>query len=176
MDEPSTVAVLTVTILLGVVFTVSGVSKLHDLPAFQRSLQALELVEPHRARPVALLVGVAEITVPLLLIFARPLGLVLAVVQLAALTVVVLRTVRRGVTAPCGCFGRTSRPMTIVHAWRNVALLALGAAAWVLAPPTERVDAAALLSATGLGLLLALVTLTVDDWVELLRPPASSRR
>lgn len=170
----STVTVVTVTVLLGLVFTVSGASKLRDLRVFAGALHTLELVKPGLARPLALLVGVAELAVPVLLIIARSVGLVLAVAMLAALTVVVLRTIRRGVTAPCGCFGRTARPITGVQLWRNLVLLLTAIVALAVGPSVVDADLPVVLSAAGLGVLLALATLNLDEWLELLQPPASS--
>jgi hypothetical protein len=50
-------------------------------------------------------------------------GLVLAVVLLSAFTVAIAAALRRGETASCNCFGRSTTPMGVRHLVRNALLL-----------------------------------------------------
>ena len=106
--------------LVGVVLLVAGVAKLTS-----RSWpdQAAALGAPSWA-PRA--VPVLEITLGAALVAGVQFAAVPALLLLAAFTVFVVAALRRGVKAPCACFGSLrTRPVTWWSVARNVALMVL---------------------------------------------------
>ena len=97
-----------------------------------------------------------------------------AVTLATVLTAGVAVAVRRGVTAPCACFGSGGRtPLSGVHLARNACLLAIlvaGAASVGLERWPPGPAAAALAAATG-GVSALLLT-RLDDLTTLFRTPA----
>jgi hypothetical protein len=164
---------LTCRCLLGVVFLAAVTTKVRGATVFGRfadSLVSFAAVRYRWRRPVAVGVVAAEAAVPALL--AVPAwtlaGFGWAVLVLAAFTTAIVRSLRRGIRAPCHCFGSSARPLGPGHVTRNVALgLAglVGAVATASAPtgPTP----AAVLAAAALGLALAVPVLWLDDLVDL---------
>ncbi|WUS05410.1 hypothetical protein OG322_40400 [Streptomyces sp. NBC_01260] len=81
---------------------------------------------------------------------------------------------RRGVRAPCQCFGESAVPIGLRHVVRNVLLAVLAgvglSTAFAAGPP--QVGGAVV--ATLAGLLLGGLTVSLDDLVELFQPVNSS--
>ncbi|GAA2884676.1 methylamine utilization protein MauE [Streptosporangium fragile] len=118
--------------LVGIVFLVSAATKIRPLASgeFAASVRRLTGLRGARARPVALGVVLLEGAVPVLLVvrgLAVP-GFVLAGALLAAFSTAILVALRRGVRAPCRCFGAAEIPLGPRHLVRN-ALLGVAAAA-----------------------------------------------
>jgi hypothetical protein len=181
--------------VLWLVFAVSTVGKLRAWRGFVASLQPLGLL-PGRLVPataVAVAVAAAEVTVLLGLSAAvagvfdlvptgpvvRLGGLVTAAALLGVLTGGIALALRRGTSAPCACFGASTRPLGGRHLVRNCVLLLVAAGALVT-PAGPVVPAGALLGAAA-GALVAVLLVRLDDLVELLAParplsPATLRR
>jgi hypothetical protein len=172
---------LTCRCLLGVVFLAAVATKVRGAAAFGRfahSLVPFAAVGYRWRRPVAAGVVVAEAAVPVLL--AVPAwtlaGFGWAVLVLAAFTAAIVRSLRRGIRAPCHCFGPSARPLGSGHVTRNAALglaglvgavaTLAGAAATPGAAPTGP-GPGAVLAAAALGLALAVPVLWLDDVVDL---------
>ncbi len=118
---------LVASIALGVVFLVSGGSKLAAGPAWPQQAQALgapRFVVP--ALPWIELVLGAVLVMQLVPTVAAAVALAV----LVAFTVLILRRLAEGRHPPCACFGAwSSRPLGRGHVVRNVGFIALAAVA-----------------------------------------------
>lgn len=125
--EPSLLALRVV--LIGVLAT-AAVAKLGHRAATAESARALGV--PRRwSRPVATLLPVVELSLAALLLPQRTFAVAaaLAAALFLAFTVAVARTLARGGTPECNCFGQlTSAPIGRATVARNVALLVAAAA------------------------------------------------
>ncbi len=176
--------------LLGVVFAVAAVSKLRSRRAFTEfvaSLRPMGLAPAARLPLVAGAVAVAEVAVTVLLAVSlggplpenpastvAALGFAGAVALLAVLTGGVAVALRRGVSAPCRCFGVSAAPLGPIHLARNGILLVVAAVGLisVLASPLGSGEAAGLAIAVPAGLVLGALIVAFDDLWFLLAPPA----
>jgi hypothetical protein len=97
--------------------------------AFTRSLRAMAVLPEPAVAPAARASVVAEaLVVVLLAIPARypaAAGFAVAVGVLAVFTAAILRSVRRGNSVPCRCFGASSTPLGTRHVVRNIVLIAV---------------------------------------------------
>jgi hypothetical protein len=170
--------------LLGVVFTVAAIGKLRSRRAFAdfvASLQQMRLVEQRWSRPVAYAIAAAEGAVVVLLVAGLTavapallaVGFGGATALFAALTTGVGLAVRRGVTAPCRCFGVTTTPLGPFHVARNAVLTlvaAIGLAA-VVAARDAAPGAAELAVTVFAGAVLGAIVIALDDLRQLFAPP-----
>ncbi|MCX4774949.1 MULTISPECIES: MauE/DoxX family redox-associated membrane protein [unclassified Streptomyces] len=167
--------------LVGVVFLVSFISKVRSRDAFRTFgafLRDLRLLPTPLVRPVALGIAVAECAVCGLLAAPFPApaaaGFTIAVALLTVFTAGIALLLRRGVRAPCQCFGESAVPIGLRHVVRNVLLAVLAgvglSTAFAAGPP--QVGGAVV--ATLAGLLLGGLTVSLDDLVELFQPVNSS--
>jgi hypothetical protein len=168
--------VLGIQCLVGTVFLVSATSKVvgrHAFCQFVTSVGGLLRLPPGRARPIALLVVVAEYAVCVLLAPPQPVpaaGLALTAVLLASFTVVIAFALRHGVSAPCRCFGAATTPPGIRHMTRNL-LLALAAIVGVVAGRTTApVHPGGVVVAVLTGLVVGVLVCLLDDIVDLFQP------
>lgn len=118
---------LVASILLGVVFIVSGGSKLAAGPAWPE--QARGLGAPPQVVPVLpwfeIILG-AVLVIQLAPRFAAAVALSL----LAGFTVLIVRRLAEGKHPPCACFGAwSSKPLGRAHVVRNVGLVCLAVVA-----------------------------------------------
>ena len=114
-------------VLLGVVFLVSGGSKLAAGPAWPD--QARGLGAPPVVVPV---LPWLEIVLGALLVvqLAPVLAASIALVVLVAFTALIVRRLAEGAHPPCACFGAwSSKPLGRGHVARNVGFMALGVVA-----------------------------------------------
>ncbi|MDW5330296.1 MauE/DoxX family redox-associated membrane protein [Plantactinospora sp. KLBMP9567] len=166
-------------VTLAAVFTVSAFSKLRGRSAYDAFVAATGRLAPVGwlpAGPIAALVLGAELVVAVLLPVLPVAGLALAAVLLAAFCAGILGALRRGVRAPCRCFGSSDTPLRRRHAARAAALAAVALVGAVAAGPASgqdlitgaRPEAVAL--AVGAATVLALLTFTLDDIVDLFAP------
>ena len=111
------------SILLGIVFLVSGASKIAAGPAWPD--QARGLGAPAVVIPVVPWVEIALGAV--LAMQVAPLAAaVVALLVLAAFTTLIIRRLRQGQHPPCACFGTWStKPLGAGHVARNVGFMAL---------------------------------------------------
>jgi hypothetical protein len=177
-----------------VTYGMSATAKLRNgqaYRAFRAGLAATALVSRPLTGLVAAVLSAAEVAVAALCVAALVMTFLsrpgapadpaltgTALAGAAALTTVltagVAVAVRRGVAAPCACFGSGSRsPLSGVHLARNAFLLAVlvaGAASLGLEPATPSPAAAALAAAAG-GVSALLLT-RLDDLTALFRTAA----
>lgn len=122
--------ILGCAVALLVVFGVSAVTKLRNPSAYAAFVRSTRQLLPPGSRliaPAARLVVGAEVAAVVLLAVLPAAGLAVAAALLTAFSVAILAAVRRGASAPCRCFGASSRPLGRSQAARNatLALLAL---------------------------------------------------
>ncbi|WP_165958786.1 MauE/DoxX family redox-associated membrane protein [Actinomadura sp. KC345] len=165
-------------VVLAGIFVVSLISKTRGRNAYREfvdATRALLEVPSRRARPLAGAAVAAEAgTVVLLTVPGMsPTGFAVAAGLLSCFTVALVRAVRRGTGASCGCFGATAAPAAPRHVIRNLLLIALacGALATLLletrpAPGMAGGALTALVAVTLTALILRL-----DDLVDLFRKP-----
>lgn len=172
--------------LLGTVFLTSFLGKAAGRVAydgFVSSLRATRLL-PGLTGVMAPALVTAELTIcALLVVPAAPAvtvaGLTAAASLLAVLTVGVTLVVRRGVTAPCHCFGASATVLGRRHIARNGTLAALAVAGAVAATDLRAHPGGAVLAALG-GVVLGALVVRLDDVLELFRstphaPPSTVR-
>ncbi|SDL92990.1 Methylamine utilisation protein MauE [Nonomuraea maritima] len=168
-------------LLVALVFAVSVASKLRgDRREFVESTRKLlgALLPSGRAstaaaRIVAPVVVAAEAAVVVLLIPAPSVALALAGLLLAAFGVAIALALRRGVAAPCRCFGGSAR-LSGWHLVRNALLLGAVAAGLTLDPgPFGAAEAAGLAVTAGAALAAAVVVIRLEELGELFGPRLS---
>lgn len=169
---------------LAIVFVVSALSKLtgrEAFAAFTRSVRRLGVLpSPGAARLAAFAVAAAEVAVPVLVLVGWPptvvAGYLVAAAMLAAFTVGIAASLRRGDRTPCGCFGRSTVPLGGRHIVRNLLLLAIavtGLVATLLGSGDLEFGIAAVAVASGL-VVGGLVTVA-EDITELILPSTRHR-
>jgi hypothetical protein len=102
-----------------------------------------------------------------------PVGFVLAAGLLACFTAALVRTLRRGSTASCHCFGPSTTPVGVHHVARNLVMIAVAAAGLIadLSLGTQPYRPAGI-AVTGLAVVVCvLVTARLDDLVAVFRSP-----
>lgn len=180
--------VLAARCLVGVVFAFSALSKLRSrraLSDFTASLGRFG-VAPGARRPLARAVALAEAAVPVLLALAlageaaaagvaRALagaGFGLAALLLAGFTAAIARALRRGVRAPCRCFGASTSPLGTQHLVRNGLLLAAAATGLVgvLVGPAGPAGLGAAAVAALAGVTAGSLVTAFDDLLDLFGP------
>ncbi|MDQ1741949.1 MAG: hypothetical protein QOE23_288 [Pseudonocardiales bacterium] len=167
---------LTCRVLLGVVFAVSVTGKLRDAAAFtDATRRLLPMRWASRDRVIANSVGAVEFIVVALLAYpgTSRLGFALAAILLIAFSVAIRAALRRGVHAPCRCFGASDTPLGRRHLVRNGLLLVI-ALLGALTPSGPLTPSGACL-AVGTGLVLATLVVRLDLVVELFLPHPSLR-
>ncbi|MEU9338867.1 MauE/DoxX family redox-associated membrane protein [Streptomyces sp. NPDC048290] len=163
--------------LIGIVFLVSSLSKVVSGRRFQDfadSLRTMDVLPARLVPAAARAVVLAEFAVWVLLVIGPTAGFVLATGLLAAFTLGITSAVRRGVYAPCQCFGTSVRPLGPRHVVRNAVLTAgaaVGASA-ALVPGEMRPAGAAV--AVLAGVCCAGPVLLLDDLLDLFRPMSRS--
>jgi hypothetical protein len=161
--------------LIALVFVVSAVSKLRSRRAYAEFVSATGRLSPRpvaaaTARRLAAATVVAELaTVVLVLVPATvPAGFGAAAALLLAFTGTILLALRRGVRAPCRCFGSSEQPLGSAQVVRNAVLLAvaaLGLAGGVSAAPSPELAGA--LVAVVAGGVAATMVVVADDIASL---------
>jgi uncharacterized membrane protein YphA (DoxX/SURF4 family) len=118
---------LVASILLGLVFVVSGGSKIAAGPAWPQ--QARALGAPRAVVPVLPWLEIALGAV-LVAQLAPVASAVVALVVLVAFTTLIVRRLSEGAHPPCACFGAWSaKPLGRGHVIRNLGFMALGVVA-----------------------------------------------
>src|SRR5215467_655811 len=120
-------AITACRLILAGVFVLSAVEKLRAPGAFVDGIQSFRLLPPRFVRPGAYAALFCEIcSVGLLAVPRTALaGFVLAGAVLALFTVVIARTIRRGLNVPCPCFGVSTVPVGPQHVIRNLILISV---------------------------------------------------
>lgn len=110
-------------LVLAAVFVWAAAAKLARPAVTAAGFRALGVPRP---AALARAVPVAELGTAVLLVAVPRVGGVVAVVVLAAFTVVIVRAIRQGLVTPCSCFGAVSaRPVSKLDLVRNLMLAAL---------------------------------------------------
>lgn len=187
-------AVAGVLVMAGVVFCVSATAKLRSPAAYRRFGAAIAdtgLLPPSRRPQITAALAVTEavtaaglVTAATLMYAAGPgavqtaqAALAAAVLLTAALSAGVAVVIRRGVVAPCACFGAASaQPLGTSHLIRNLTLLVVllaGLAGTLFATPSTQPSAAAV--GAFAGTVIALLLARWEDLASLLAPAARLR-
>lgn len=152
-------------IVLALSFLLAAVLKLRMPAATRDALRALGVPGgPTGAR----LVPLVELALGIALVTTPRAGAVLALATLTVFTVFLADRLRRGLVAPCACFGaRSSRPLSQREIARNLgfvvlALLALLTASPVMPSPLDVVVVAGVVAACAAGRRLALRALAPE--------------
>ena len=161
--------------LLGVLAT-AAFGKLRSrqaLRALAGSLVAMRVVRAGRARRVAVLLVVAEVsTVAMLGVWWLPvLGFVAAAALMAVLTAGVVKVLLGGAAAPCRCFGASTTRVGWFHAVRNAGSCAVAVVGGAAAIAGGAGEPAGLVVAGAIGGTAAALLVVLDEVVELFRPP-----
>jgi hypothetical protein len=118
-------------LVLAAVFLAASVAKLRDRAGTRTTFAALGL-----PRPFASAVAALEALLAAGLVVVPGWAGVAALALLAGFTTYLVRAVRRGVEAPCNCFGsRGAQPVSSVEIVRNASLLLAAAVAATSAGP-----------------------------------------
>lgn len=184
-EDPMVSHVVTVaaTVLLTAVFASSAIGKLRALPEFRASLVALGLLRNGSTSAPVWMVPVMEAVTGAALVaalFGPPWLTTLAVVAtlglLTVFTIVAARAVARDDQARCACFGHRDAPFAPRHLVRNAFLVAAAIAVFVAssAGPVAVTPETGL--ALGVGVLLAVVVIALDDLADLFRPASGTSR
>ncbi|MEV5549868.1 MauE/DoxX family redox-associated membrane protein [Streptomyces sp. NPDC052309] len=148
--------------------------------AFADSLRPLAVVPGPAVRAVALAVVAGEGAVCLALVLPyTPVtlaGLLAATLLLAVFAVVIARSVGRGTTVHCRCFGRSAAPLGRAHVVRNGLLASVAGvgAAVVAAGPAGGSNPAMAAVAWCAGAVAGGLVTVLEDLVSLFRPVAPS--
>ncbi len=125
-------------IVIGVIFVVSSLSKIGDIPAFATQVQNFRMAPIWGENLIAMILPWIELVAGLALVLgarARP-GAVVVTFLMAVFTVGVVVAMARGLDFECGCFGTADH--TRVGAVKLVEnLLMLGIAAIATVKPSE---------------------------------------
>jgi len=167
---------IAVRCLIAVVFLAAVAGKVGTrarFAAFVASVHAMRLLPPSLARPVALGTIGAELAVPVLLWLPglTVLASALAATILSGLAVAIGLALRRGVRAPCRCFGASVIPLGPRHVIRNSVLATLAIGGSVAGPLTTTAmrPELAVLSAAA-GALGGGLTAMLDEIFALFQP------
>lgn len=119
-------------VLLAAVFAFAGGAKFADRPGTEEGFRRLDLGHPDQR---AVQVPAAELATAVLLIAAPVGGALVALGLLAVFTVLLVRRLRAGSTAPCRCFGGVrARAIAWTDVARNVGLAALAVVTLAVPP------------------------------------------
>jgi hypothetical protein len=153
-------------LLLAGVFALAAVHKLADRPGSERGFRALGL-----PGALALVVPAVELLAAAALVVVPGWGAALALPLLVVFTAFLVRAVRRGVTAPCNCFGSARRaPVSRVEVTRNLALLVTAAVALTTDRPSVPGAGAVVLVAVLTGAVAIAIRLASREGPRLRRP------
>jgi hypothetical protein len=164
-------------ITIAVLFTASTVGKLSSRRDFEIALDGLKLPGSRRSRRRAATAVIAvEAVTATLVAVGGPLlvpGLVLAIVLLAAFSLVLARALRQRLEVSCNCFGPGVRMISAFDVWRNVVMMACAVGGIVLGTmdhgqPLGAGDVALL---AGMSVVFVLAISNLGDVVTALRAP-----
>jgi hypothetical protein len=162
--------------LIGLAFAVSAIGKARALRSFRSTLTELGVLPARMASGAALATITAEGLVVVLVAAGDVLaaaGFTLALVLLAAFSVILRAAIRKNADVSCNCFGPGERRVSWYDVARNGLLglcCAAGLWAWVISAG-EHVSPALIvaLGLTAAGFLV--ITANLDDFIEMLRKP-----
>ncbi|MFE5328168.1 MauE/DoxX family redox-associated membrane protein [Embleya sp. NPDC056575] len=159
---------------------VGKVGRAGAFAAFVDSLRPLAVVPESAVRAVALAVVVVEGAICVALAWpyapATRAGLAAATALLAVFAVVVARSMSKGTTVLCRCFGRSAAPLGRVHVVRNGLLASVAGAgtAAVAAGPAGGSHAGTAAVAWSAGVIVGGLATVLEDLASLFRPAVPS--
>lgn len=164
-------------ITIALLFAASTVGKLSSRRDFEIALEGLKLPGSRRSkrRAAASVIAAEALTAMLVGVGGHLLvpGLALAIVLLAAFSLVLARALRQRLVVSCNCFGPGVRMISPFDVWRNLVMIlcALGGIVLQGIDHSQSVgaDEAALLSAMSAVFVLAMANL--EDIQTVLRDP-----
>jgi uncharacterized membrane protein YphA (DoxX/SURF4 family) len=163
--------------LLGMVFLVSGGSKVARRSAFRayaRAVRRLSPLSPALITPAALALIAVELAVVILLVVPLEMtvaaGFALAILLLVVFSAAVIGSLSRGERTPCQCFGRSATPLGWRHVTRNAALACVALLGLVTEPGRYGAGASGMAAAVASGLVLGWLVTQADQIAELLAP------
>ncbi|GII01089.1 MauE/DoxX family redox-associated membrane protein [Planobispora takensis] len=168
-------------LFIGIVFALSAASKIREFEEFVRATRSLlEAALPRLRlgrrglRAVASTVLAAETAICPFVVVSPwwPLGLAASSLLLTLFTAAIAFALRRGVRAPCRCFGGSATPLGKRHLFRNAALLTATVAGLAL-PYEPESDPAGLAVVIMAAAVAAMVTSRLDDIVGLFATPTT---
>ncbi|MET9146958.1 MauE/DoxX family redox-associated membrane protein [Streptomyces sp. NPDC004042] len=175
MHHPVDCTVVGGRVLLGLVFLCSVLGKARGAGAYGSFREAVGHLVPalrRRTAPVAAAVVAAEAAVVVLLAVpaSAVAGFALAALLLLAFTAGLTGALRREAGTACHCFGAGAARIAPRHVVRNLILVTValaGTAAAPAAPHAGAAPSAGLLLTIGVSAVLALITVTLDELVNL---------
>jgi hypothetical protein len=161
--------------LLVMVFACSAVAKLgrDSFAAFRLATARLVPAFRGMATPLAVAVVCAELAATVLLAVpaTAPVGLVLGLALLTAFTVAVAAALRRGETASCNCFGRSTTPLQPRHLVRNALLMTVAVSGLVADLAGQAgAEVTGMTLAGAAAVVLAVLVLNFDALADLFTP------
>jgi uncharacterized membrane protein YphA (DoxX/SURF4 family) len=113
-------------IAIGLVFGISFLSKVIDIPTFKRTMSQFAILPKQLTRFVALLFLMSECVAVLLLIvggiFLVP-GFLLAICLLLLFCTALVTVLVRRIRTSCNCFGPSTKQVSHWDIWRNIGLI-----------------------------------------------------
>ena len=113
-------------VAIGLVFTISSLSKARDIGRFQQAISGFHLLSRSFSQFAAFLFLCGEIAVALFMLIGRSLllyGFALAILLLLLFCAALASVLIRKMQTTCNCFGSSEKPVTPVDIWRNVGFL-----------------------------------------------------
>ncbi|MFC8718026.1 MauE/DoxX family redox-associated membrane protein [Kitasatospora sp. NPDC057198] len=140
-----------------IVFAASALGKGRSPARFAAALRAMRVVPGRLAGPLSVAVPVAEAAVAVAVWVPAPAAwaFVLASAMLAVFTAALVSVLRRGIAAPCSCFGVSTAPVGPAQVVRNCVLLAFCAVGSWAAFTTSRPTVVPDYGGMAVGLLVA---------------------
>ena len=164
-------------ICIATLFAVAVASKVRSRTAIRSFASSIEVFGVRRARAPAVAAAAVALESAIVIAVLAPglagAGLWLATATLTLLTVLVAALLRRGVRAPCRCFGASARPMGRVHVARNAIAAIVAAAGALLHGAGPSPDPTAIALGLGAGLAGAFLLMRMDDVADLFRPSSA---
>ena len=131
VSDPRTVRALQIAV--GLIFAVSSLSKIGDLPAFARQVHNFRIAPIWSENLVAMTLPWIELAVALALVLgvrARA-GALIAAVLMAGFTAGIALAMARGLDFECGCFGTADHTRVgAVNLLENAVMLGMSFGAW----------------------------------------------
>lgn len=162
-------------VAIGIVFVISFLSKVQDVPQFARTIDNFNLLPRPLSQLAALLFLSGELTVTVLVVIGGrflSIAFILAALLLFIFTFALASVLSRNIETPCNCFGDGNNKMVSAYdVWRNAGLALCAAFGLGLCQNVDRVYLS--LPEWGLAGVVSVVFVTawmsLDDLIALLR-------
>jgi hypothetical protein len=118
---------LSLRYFVGLIFLLSSISKLSNIPEFQQSITNFKILPRRMSYPLALAFLFGEIIAFILLMFGQNIffiwGVIQAFILLTLFSLALSSVLFRGIATTCNCFGETKENVSLFHLLRNIGLL-----------------------------------------------------